>query len=354
MKRSPPKAVAAAAAVCAAALAACTAGQHSPASGPAPSPGGMPGYYVVVAGSEVVIHASGNGHVTGSAALPVPAGTPHSPVSSEAFGTADDRDVVIVVSRGGDLPGVADVTLFRLTVSLDGRPTGLDQLNFDSTGVPVTGAALSPDGKMLALSLVHEFPPGTLYGSVEVLNVASGGARTWTGQGAPGYWPGVPSWAGDGTVVVVPWWHSASQTTIPAEITGVRELDLAAPGDSLAAARLVAFPAPALGLASAVIAPGGDIVASSCRAAQHTATAQVAELSGTDGRLIRVLRTQTARFPDGAAAQDAILATCQVLSVAGDGDHVLVRALGFGRIDNGVFTSLPGMSPGAVPVSATW
>jgi hypothetical protein len=33
---------------------------------------------------------------------------------------------------------------------------------------------------------------------------------------------------------------------------------------------------------------------------------------------------------------------------------VLVQALAFGRIDNGVFTSLPGMSPGAVPVSATW
>ena len=319
----------------------------------------MPGYYVVVAGPEVVIRASGNGHVTGSVALPVPAGTPRSPVSGEPFGTAGDGHVIIVVSRGGDLPGVADVTLFRLTITPDGRPAGLGQLNFDSKGVPVTGAALSPDGKMLALSLVHEFPPGTLYGSVEVLSVASGisattpTTRTWTGQGAPGYWAGVPSWAGDGTVVV-PWWHSTSQSTVPAEITGVRELDLAAPGGNLAAARLVAFPAPALGLASAVIAPGGDIVTSSCRAGHRTATARVAELSAANGRLIRVLRTQTARFPDDADAQDAILATCQVLAVAGDGDHVLVQALAFGRIDNGVFTSLPGMSPGVLPVSATW
>jgi len=198
----------------------------------------MPGYYVVVAGPEVVIRASGNGHVTGSVAIPVPAGTPRSLVSGEPFGTADDGHVIIVVSRGGDLPGVADVTLFRLTVTPDGRPAGLGPLNFDSKGVPVTGAALSPDGKMLALSLVHEFPPGTLYGSVEVLSVAGALIRTWTGQGAPGYWPGVPSWAGDGTVVVL-WWHSTSQRTIPAEITGVRELDLAAPGDSLAAARFV-------------------------------------------------------------------------------------------------------------------
>jgi hypothetical protein len=80
--------------------------------------------------------------------------------------------VIIVVSRGGDLPGVADVTLFRLTVSPHGRAAGLDRLNFDSGGVPVTGAALSPDGRMLALSLRHEFPPGAPYGSVEVLSVA--------------------------------------------------------------------------------------------------------------------------------------------------------------------------------------
>ena len=317
----------------------------------------MPGYYVVVAGREVVIRASGTGHVTGSAAIPVPAGTPRSLVSGEPFGTADDDGhVIIVVSRGGDLPGVADVTLFRLTVSPHGRAAGLDRLNFDSGGVPVTGAALSPDGRMLALSLLHEFPPGAPYGSVEVLIVASGAnptTRTWTGRSAPGYWPGVPSWAGDDTVVVL-WWHSTSQSTTPAELTGVRELDLAAPGGSLTAAPLVAFPAPAPGLQSAVIAPGGDIITSSCRAGHHTATARVAELSGTDGRPVRVLRTQTARFPDGADAQDAILATCRVLSVAGDGDHVLVRAFAFGRIDNGVFTSLPGMSPGASPVSATW
>jgi hypothetical protein len=319
----------------------------------------MPGYYVVVAGQEVVVRASGNGHVTGSLAIPVAAGTPRSLVSGEPFGAADDGQVIIVVSRGGDLPGVADVTLFRLSVSPDGRPAGLGQLNFDSEGDPVTGAALSPDGRMLALSLVHEFPPGTLYGSVEVLSVASGTIpriptiRTWTGQDAPGYWPGVPSWASEDTLVV-PWWHSTSETRTTAEITGVRELDLAAPGDSLAAARLVAFPAPVPGLASAVIAPGGDIVTSSCRAGHRAVTARVAELSATDGRVLRVLRTQTSRFPDDAAAQDAILTTCQVLSVAGDGDHVLVQALAFGRIDHGVFTSLPGMSPGALPVSAAW
>lgn len=350
--------VAAAAAVCVAALSACTASQRSPASVPAgvslPLPGGMPGYYIVVSGREVVVRASGDGHVTGSVAIPVPTGTPRSPVGGEPFGSADDRHFVVIVSRGGDLPGVADVTLFRLTVSPAGRPGRLSQLTFDSQDVPVTGAALSPDGRMLALSLVHEFPPGPLFGSVEVIDVASGATRTWTGQSSPGYWPGVPAWASDG-MVVVPWWHSTSQSMIPAEFAGIRQLDTTASGGSLAAGRLIAFAAPVPDLQSAVIAPGGgDVIASSCRAGHHSATARVVELSVMDGRLIRVLRTQTALFGNDADAQDAIVSTCQVLSVAGDGHQVLVQAFAFGRIDNGVFTSLPGTTPRVRPVSAAW
>lgn len=314
----------------------------------------MPSYYVVVAGREVVVRTSGDGHVTGSVAIPVPAGTPRSPVGGEPFGSADGRHFVIVVSRGGDLPGVSEDTLFRLTLSPHGQPGPLARLNFDNKGVPLIGAALSPDGRMLALSLVHEFLPDQLYGSVEVITVASGATRTWAGQSAPGYWPGVPAWAGDGTVVV-PWWHDTGNGMGPAEITGVRQLDLAAPGGSLAAARLAAFPAPVPGLQSALIAPGGgEVITSSCRAGHHTATVRVAELSATDGRLVRVLRAQTARFGNDADAQDAVFSTCQVLAVAGDGDHVLVQAFAFGRIDNGVFTPLPGRTPPVLPVAAAW
>jgi len=352
------KVVAAAAAVCVAALSACTASPRSPVSVPAnmslPRPGGMPRFYLVVAGLEVVVRASAGGHVTGSVAIPGPAAMGRTSVGGEAFGSSDGRHFVIVVSRGGDLPGVADVTLFRLTVSPGGRPGGLRQLTFDSTGEPVTGAAPSPDGTMLALSLVHEFPAGPLYGSVEVLDVASGATRTWTGQSTPGYWPGIPAWASN-SAIVVPWWHSTALGTVPAVITGIRHLDTAAPGGSLAAAPLAAFPAPVPGLQSAVIAAGGrEVIASSCRAGHHTATARVVELSAANGQLIRVLRTQTARFGNDADAADATFSQCQVLSVAGDGGHVLVQAFAFGRIDNGAFTSLPGATPRVLPVSAAW
>jgi hypothetical protein len=351
--------VAAAAAVCVAALSACTTSQHSLASVPAgvslPLPGGIPRYYVVVAGLEITVRASADGHVTGSVAIPGPAGSPRSPVGGEPFGSADGRHFVIAVSGGRRPARRGRRILFQLTVSPGGQPGKLSQLNFESRNVPVIGAALSPDGRMLALSLVQEFPPGSpLHGSVEVVNVASGATRIWTGQNAPGYWPGIPSWAGDSTVVV-PWWHDIGRGMNPAEITGVRQLDAAAPGGSLAAARLIAFPVPVAGLASALVAPGGgDVITSSCRAGHHTATVRVAEWSATDGRQVRVLRTQTARFANDSDAQDAIFSTCQVLSVAGDGDHVLVQAFAFGQIDNGVFTSLPGTTQRVLPVFAAW
>jgi hypothetical protein len=351
--------VRAAAAMAVVAVSAC-ASQPSvvsvPPSASPSSPGAMPAYYVVVAGLDVVVRASADGHVTGSVAIPVPAGTPRTPAGAEVFGGLDDRHFVVVASRGGDLPGVSEDTLFLLTVSPDGRPGRLDRLDFDNQGVPVTGAALSPDGMTVVLSLTSEFPGQSQYGSVVLINVATGATRTWTGQGAPGYWPGVPSWAGDGTVEI-PWWHSASAGTVPASLTGVRELNLTSPGGSLLAAQLVTYPAPVQGLASAMIAPGsGYVVASSCQTGpgRHTGTAKIIELSPATGRVVEVLRTQTTRFGNNADVQDAIFSTCRVLSAVDGGGIVLAQAFAFGRIDDGAFTSLPGTSPRVLPVSAAW
>jgi hypothetical protein len=341
------------------AVSACTTSQPPPASVPssaAPSPPGAPAYYVVVAGLDVVVRASGNGHVTGSVALPEQAGNARAYAGGEVFGGLDDRHFVIVFSRGGDLPGVEAATLFLLTVSPDGRPGRLDRLDYDNQGVPVTGAALSPDGTQVVLSLTSESPGQSVYGSVVLINVPTGATATWTGQQAPGYWPGVPSWAGDGTVEV-PWWHSGPGSTSPASLMGVREVNLATPGGSLLAAQLVTYPAPVQGLQSAMIAPGGGyVVASSCRAGpgRHTGTARILELSPATGRVVEVLRTQKTRFGNSADVQDAISSSCRVLSPVNGGGLVLAQAFSFGRIDNGVFTSLPGTSPAVPPVSAAW
>jgi hypothetical protein len=361
------KVVAAAAVIGVAALSGWLVGQRSPASVPMGAlpqrPGGMPPFYLVVAGPEATVRASADGRVTGTAAIPEPTATGRDLVDGQVFGSSDGLHFVIAVSVGGDLPGVAFVTLFQLTVSADGQPGRLRQLPFDNRGMPVTGGALSPDGRMLALSLAHEFPPGPLSGSVEIVNLASGETRTWTGQNMPWYWPGVPAWA-SGDTVVVPWWHSTPAGMLPPErlpamtpavITGIRQIDAGEPGGSLAAAPLAAFPAPVPGLQSAVIAPGGgEVVASSCHAADHAATARFVELSAANGQLIRVLGTQTARFGNDAYATGTAFSQCQVLSVAGDGDHVLVQALTLGRIDNGVFTSLPGTPLHSPPAFAAW
>lgn len=222
--------------------------------------------------------------------------------------------------------------------------------------MPVTGAALSPDGTIVVLSLANRFPPQSLGGSVVLINVLTGATRTWTGPQAADYWPGVPSWAGDGTVAI-PWWHGESGSIIQASLTGIRELNLASPGGSLLAAPLVTYPAPVTGLDSAMIAPGGGyVVASTCRSGpgRHIGTAQIMELSPATGRVVKVLRTQTTRFGNNADVQDAISSTCRVLSAVDGGGLVLAQAFAFGRIDGKAFTSLPGTSPHVLPVSAAW
>ncbi len=118
----------------------------------------MPGFYLVVDGLQVVVRASADGHVTGTAAIPVPpASAGRTWVLGEAFGSGDGRHFVIVMSQAGGPPGVADITLFHLTVSPDGQPGRLGQVTFHSSDEPLTGAALSPDGRMLAVSLLDEF-----------------------------------------------------------------------------------------------------------------------------------------------------------------------------------------------------
>jgi hypothetical protein len=42
----------------------------------------------------------------------------------------------------------------------------------------------------------------------------------------------------------------------------------------------------------------------------RTATVRVAELSATEGRLVRMLRVQTARFGNDTDAQDAVFSQC--------------------------------------------
>ena len=101
---------------------------------------------------------------------------------------------------------------------------------------------------------------------------------------------------------------------------------------------------------SALITPDGrDVIAVTLRdlsplASSHTVIVQFAELQAGTGRLIRVLRTQTARLD-----QDAFISlqnTLGVLSFESAGQYVLVQGIQFGWLevggpDPGRFTPLP-------------
>jgi hypothetical protein len=92
-----------------------------------------------------------------------------------------------------------------------------------------------------------------------------------------------------------------------------------------------------------------------------TDQARILELSAATGQLLRVLHTQVLRVQytqtagsSGAGGEQEAPGTCAVPSVDPSGDHVLVQAFSFGRIDNGFFTALPGGSPGGLGAAAAW
>jgi hypothetical protein len=354
-----------AAAVVAALLVGAPSGQQGFAT-PPPGPAAMPRYYVTVAktstGLEAVVRNSARGSVTGAVPLPDTFGAAAQSVAA----AADGRTFVIAVnfSDASTLPGTVAIMYFRLPVSAAGRPGWPAELA-QGTGYadPLMGMALSPDGTKLALSLKDEamLAPGVKpYGVVEVIDLATGTSRTWTGSSGPGYWPGAPTWGNDGSTLAFTWWHGTSLATGAVVIAGTGELDTSAPGDNLLQSRLTLFATAIQGVQSAVITAGGrDIIASSCRGIANsgryhdTAVARIVELSAADGRLVRELRTQTTSFSSADDEQNALYLACSVLSVDPSGQHVLVQAFDFGRIDNGVFTALPGgAAPPGVPFAA--
>ena len=314
-----------------------------PVSFSSPLAGGVPRYYMTVFAVGKHLRAevrdSASGRVTGSVQLPgsLPAGT-----SWQIAGAADDRHFVIAIP----VYGASTLTVFGLSLSRGGHPAVREHRAARWNGNVFRSLALSPDGTVAALAFTNF---AQVYGSVTVLNLRNGKAKNWSGARAPGFLPGDLSFLGN-TRLAVPWVHYLSSAN--AVLAGVRLLDVSRPGGSLLASRLVAFRVPRATPNSAIVTAGGrDIVASFCRAGTgRTVTAQVALLSGTDGRLIRVLRSEKTKLSapmptqkSGASAtQTLAFVTCPVLSVDASGRHVLTEAFTFGRLDDHKFQRLPG------------
>ena len=344
---------------------------HKPAvSGSAPA--SLPRFYVTTSSSpggrgiQAVVRASASGQVTGT--VPVPSALPVEWADSGGTfvtAAADDRSFIIGV-QGGQAPtkNGLDLRLFRFAISHAGKPGHLTELAPAPMRNETTeGIALSPDGKLLAVSLQNDSSPDAV-GAIQVLDLSTGATRTWTAPAHSVYIPGPPSWA-DGSRVIAFTWLRSTQSGLMAAPRGIRLLDTAAPGDNLVAGTVI-VPSGVVGAGSVVsarITPDGrDVIVVTWRdltprAKTHTVVVQFAELQASTGRLVRLLRTQTERydFEHVITLEDSL----GVLSLSSQGRYALVQGTQFGWLDvggpdPGRFTPLPAVPAGQYVNFAAW
>jgi hypothetical protein len=336
------------------------------------TPASLPHFYVTTSSSpdgrgiQAVVRASASGKVTGT--VPVPSALPVEwAASGGTFITAaaDDRSFIIGV-QGSQAPARTglDLRLFRFAISAAGQPGRLTELAPAPMPNETTeGIALSPDGKLLAVSLMNDSPADAV-GAIQVLDLATGTTRTWTAPAHSVYIPGPPSWA-DGSRVIAFTWLRSTQSGLMSAPRGIRLLDTAAPGDNLAAGTVIVPSGivAAGSIVSALITPDGrDVIVVTWRdltprASTHTVIVQFAELRAATGRLVRLLCTRTERYDEVpfTTLQDSL----GVLALGSQGRYALVQGIQFGWLDvggpdPGRFTPLPAVPAGQYVSFAAW
>jgi hypothetical protein len=160
-------------------------------------------------------------------------------------------------------------------------------------------------------------------------------------------------------------WLNADQSGLMSAPRGIRLLDTAAPGDNLVAGPLIVpnGVVAAGSIVSALITPDGrDVIVVTWRdltpqASTHTVVVQFAELAASTGRLVRLLRTQTARYDEVHVT--TLEVSLGVLSLEPQGRYALVQGVKFGWLDVGGpdpsrFTPLPAVPAGQYVNFAAW
>jgi hypothetical protein len=160
-------------------------------------------------------------------------------------------------------------------------------------------------------------------------------------------------------------WLRSTQSGLMSAPRGIRLLDTAAPGGNLVAGTVI-VPSGVVGagsIVSALITPDGrDVIVVTWRnltpqASTHTVVVQFAELQASTGRLVRLLRTQTAQYSqvNVITLEDSL----GVLSLGSQGRYALVQGPQFGWLDvggsdPGRFTPLPAVPAGQYVNFAAW
>lgn len=288
---------------------------------------GLPRFYLVLESGDpfrAVVHSSLTGAPLATTRVPGMSGTPI------VTGAADGRTFLIEQGR----------LFYRLRVGpggRGGRGARADRLQVQVGSLTVDSAALSPDGRSVAIaeqSAQHQL--------VEVRSLDTGATRTWRTRAPGAAWN--VSWSADGRQVGF-LWEANLHSPPPSQRDGYRLLDVSGPGDDLLAATAVVSVPPN---------PGGDIppafVTSDGRGF-ITSTTQIA--SGVDHRVTviskiikvsaRTGRVQQVLFAASRSgvlnrygnAGDKAAQGCAVLSLDSAGQHPLVRCFLTGRFNFG-------------------
>jgi hypothetical protein len=324
--------------------------------------GQVPPYYVAIHGdpnvnpSYAVVQATISGKTLATINPPTADGTIVAVTAA-----ADDRTFVLSVQprapRGGDQAFEAS-TFYMVRLSSSGQPGRLTKLPMSvPTGALVTGLALSPSGRKLAIAVEPDDTKDLNLQEIRIYTLGTGAVRTWKGDGNIGPGPGDPksmSWTADERTLAFDW-NSASSG-------GVGLLNVDAPGSSLLAdSRFQArFPAPSpYGPAcqnDLIITPDGSALV--CGAIQangvdrgRDAVTEFREYSTATGKIVSV-------FGPWTIARAGYLAV-NVLWSNPSGSVLIgvIPTTGDGRvgvISGNSFTPIPGQGNSTADQSGAW
>jgi hypothetical protein len=305
---------------------------------------GMPRYYVTLNHFRpvAVVRAAATGKILSKVPLP----RRSDPKLSQIAAAGDGRGFALALSS------FPRTRFYWLHVSADGRSARLTALTTAPlpAGEYAGGIAVSPNGSRLAVAIQRS---GGQRGAVEVVSLATGGARTWT-TGSPGYPAGV-SWA-DGRRLGF-FWDDA--TGAPQRRSGLWVLDTAAPGHALLSGRRI-LPIETGGdtVQYAQLTTAGTAIAAvnyngTAHVGRDTVVGGIVELSAQTGRPLRTLLAEHAAYSADPGDPGWYITPCQLAAADHSGDHLLVSCDRFGRLDRGRFTALPGAAPQSA-VAAAW